>query len=98
MVTTAECPDLRPAVPVDTPKPPYPSEVRHLHIEGKVVVEGIVNTDGSVSDLQIIRSADPWLTKITLGAVGKWRYKPALCHDERVRVRFTTTASFFLEE
>lgn len=37
----------------------YPSTAQQRHIQGKVVAEFIVNTDGSVTDVRIARSLEP---------------------------------------
>ncbi len=40
-------------------------------------VEGTVQTDGSVTDLKVLRASDPDMITNSLAAVAEWRYSPA---------------------
>lgn len=82
---------------VSCPKPPYPDDVRRLRIEGRVIVQAVVETDGAVSDVKVVKSPDPQLSKVTLATVRKWRYEPASCDGVPVRAHLTMTATFRLD-
>jgi len=51
----------------------------------RVVLMYIVNTDGSVENVNLLGSADPEFDKIILEAVAKWRFKPAVKDGKDVR-------------
>ena len=68
------------------PVPPaYPSEARRLHIEGKVIIRAIINQDGAVGDLRVMRGQCPF-AKEAVGAVKQWRFTPTLLKGTSVRV------------
>lgn len=64
-------------VAVNSPQPVFPQEARRSGTSGQVTVSFTVNTDGSVSNLDII-SARPRgvFERPVQNAVRKWRYQP----------------------
>jgi len=65
-----------PAEPIYTVKAPYPDIARQAGVEGTVVVQALVGTDGRVRDTRILRSI-PMLNGAAQDAVRQWRFKPA---------------------
>jgi protein TonB len=65
--------------------PAYPSEARRLHIEGKVIIHAIINQDGTVGELRVMRGQCPF-AKEAVGAVKQWRFSPTLLNGTPVRV------------
>ena len=82
--------------------PVYPESVRGSAFEGKVVLEGLVTTDGVVDVLQILAPVDPAtmttvypdLARAAVEAVGGWRYEPTLLHGVPVDTRITISVTF----
>ena len=64
-------------MPVSTPQPAYPPEARRAGTSGEVTVSFTVNTDGSVSDVELV-SAKPRgvFDRSVQGAVRRWRFQP----------------------
>lgn len=64
-------------VPISTPQPAYPPEARRAGASGEVTVSFTVNTDGSVSDVELV-SAKPRgvFDRSVQGAVRRWRFQP----------------------
>lgn len=64
-------------VPVSTPQPAYPPQAQRLGTAGEVVVSFTVNSDGSVSNVEIV-SAKPRgvFERNVQTAVRKWRFQP----------------------
>jgi protein TonB len=60
------------------PEPPYPEEARKAKWAGTVVVEGVVNIDGRITNLMVIKSPGLGLDETTIQTVKTWRCKPAL--------------------
>lgn len=72
----------------------YPATTRHLN-EGKVIVNFIVEKDGTLSTIKIVRSLDPLLDAEAMRVVAqmpKWR--PAELNGEAVRVRYVLPIIF----
>jgi protein TonB len=76
-------------------KPNYPQIALQARIEGTVVLEAIVGTDGSVESLRYI-SGPPLLVQAAIEAVRQWRYQPTLLNGKPVSVETTITVIFKL--
>jgi protein TonB len=83
----------------ETKVPPlYPELARVARIEGRVVLQAVICTDGSVTDLEVLRCSHPKLgfEEAAVDAVRQWRYKPALLDGRPVEVYFTVLVDFEL--
>jgi periplasmic protein TonB len=80
--------------------PRYPEEVRRQRLQGAVIVQGILGTDGIVSDITVLQSPSRTLSDLAVEAVKQWRYTPAYCHDiaKPIRVQLTVTSTFRLNQ
>lgn len=67
--------DQRP-VPRVQIQPQYPFEMRRAGIEGEVVVEFIVDTNGDVRNPFVVRSTQREFEAAAIQAVSKWRFRP----------------------
>ena len=75
----------------------YPSICVEQGVQGRVIVNFVVNRDGSIVDVNTVRSPDPNLTKEAERVVKlmpKW--KPARQGNKTVRSRFTLPVMFRL--
>ena len=74
----------------------YPASAE-MGIGGKVFIEFVVEKDGSISSINVVRSADPDLSQEAIRvvkAMPKWI--PGMQRDKAVRVRFTIPITFQL--
>ena len=79
-------------------KPVYPEAARQLGIEGSVLLDGVIATDGSVLALQPASvTANSQLVQAATDAVRQWRYMPALLNGVPVEIQTTITINFRLE-
>ena len=69
---------------------------RRIHSEGEVVLEAVIERDGSVRDVRILKSVNPLLDKAALEAVATWRYRPALIGTRTVAVYLQVRIGFHL--
>ena len=76
--------------------PIYPSLARTVHVEGIVVLEATIDTEGVVTDLRVLRSV-PLLDDAALQAVRQWRYTPGQLNGQAVAVIITVTVRFALD-
>lgn len=73
--------------PIAIPKPEYPSLARQAGIEGQTVVKALVETDGSIREVQILKSSgNQMLDEAALAAARKAKFTPAKQRDTFVRV------------
>lgn len=64
--------------PLKSPVPNYPYEAKKKGIEGMTVVKMLVDTDGSVMDVEVLKSSgNQWLDEAALDAALKSKFKPA---------------------
>ncbi len=69
----------------------YPAKAAENGVQGRVIVQFVVNTDGSIIDPIILRSVDPYLDKEAIRvvkAMPKW--KPGTQRGKPVRVKYNT--------
>jgi protein TonB len=89
---------LRPPVPSSSNRAPkYTSGAKRARIEGVVVVQFIINKDGTVGKITIV-SGPVELGKIVLKTVAKWRFKPATRGGVPVAFKKTMQIQFRLEK
>jgi protein TonB len=75
----------------------YPRQAQRMGIEGNVLVRFVINTDGSVQDVELVRSVDPALDKAAVDViVNSPQWKPGLHHGRPVRSRMTIPIKFKL--
>jgi protein TonB len=72
----------------------YPDLAIKAGIEGLVVVQFVVERDGSVSDVAVMRSANDILDRAAVEAVKQLKFTPGLQRDKPVRVRFALPVRF----
>ena len=79
-------------------RPQYTSDAMRAKVQGTVLLECVVRPDGSVSDVQIVRSLDPTfgLDQQAVAAAKKWRFAPGTRQGEPVAVQITIELTFTL--
>ena len=76
----------------------YPFEMRRLGVEGEVVVEFVVDSEGNVSDAFAVRSSQSEFEANALASVNKWKFKPGVKAAQNVNTRMQVPIVFALEE
>lgn len=74
----------------------YPRMARDAGAEGNVIVQFVVERDGSVSDATVLRSPNALLSEAALAAVRESRFEPGHQRGIPVRVRYTLPVRFVL--
>ena len=75
----------------------YPQISQENGVQGRVIVQFVVNADGSIVDPVVVRGVDPYLDKEALRVIKlmpKW--KPGKQRGKAVRVRYTQPVLFRL--
>ncbi|HYL64337.1 MAG TPA: energy transducer TonB [Candidatus Methylomirabilis sp.] len=81
---------------VAQPKPTYPELARHARIQGMVVLQVKVKTDGSV-EVQKVLQGEPVLAEAATETVNKrWRARPAVINGTKVETISTVKFDFEL--
>ena len=77
-------------------KPIYPPEAQSARIQGIVILEITVGTDGKVTNARPVRSI-PLLDEAAIDAVRQWEFVPTLVNGVPVPIIITVTVSFALD-
>jgi periplasmic protein TonB len=79
-------------------KPQYTSDAMRAKIQGAVLLQCVVRPDGSVSDIQVVRSLDPTfgLDQQAMAAAKQWRFQPGTRMGAPVSVQITIELTFTL--
>lgn len=76
----------------------YPKEAENKNVQGRVIVQFVVNTDGSIVEAKIARSIDPQLDEEALRVVNEMpKWKPGTQKGKPVRVKYTVPIVFRLK-
>ena len=84
----------QPTKTVDVP-PIYPPMAIAARVDGTVIIEAVIDTNGRVQSARVLRSI-PLLDTAALTAVGQWSYTPSLLNGVPVPVIMTVTVTFKL--
>jgi periplasmic protein TonB len=87
--------DIKPPQKVVHVAPVYPPLARAARVEGIVILEAVIDEDGSVRDVRLLRSVQ-LLDAAASEAVRQWRFTPTLLNGQPVPVVMTITVAFKL--
>jgi TonB family protein len=89
---------VTPPVDLYVPKPQYTPDAMRARIQGKVLIECVVETNGTCTKTRVVRSLDPTfgLDQEALKAAGMFRFRPGMRMGEPVAVLVTIELSFSL--
>lgn len=76
----------------------YPTIPQENGVQGKVTVQFVVNKDGSIVDVKVLRGVDPYLDREALRVISSMpRWKPGKQRGVPVRCKFTVPVTFKLK-
>ena len=76
--------------------PAYTEQARKAKLEGTVVLNLVVQRDGSVRNVRVVQSLDLGLNEKAIEAVQKWRFRPGMKNGEPVDVAAIIEVTFRL--
>jgi TonB family protein len=91
-----QCDDMVRAELLDKVSAIYPPESRANRESGRIAIYGVVETDGSISHMTIVKQGPKSLERAAVEAVRQWRYKPAMCGSTPIRSETNVEVSFSL--
>ena len=78
-------------------RPVYPEDAKAASVEGVVILQVVISTDGSVLEASVLRSV-PMLDDAAQHAVLQWRFEPTLLNGEPVEMEMVVTVNFTLSK
>jgi protein TonB len=85
---------LEPATIVSKVGPAYPEAARRAGVEGTVVLQVTIGSDGRVTSVDVVRGLPLGLSEAAASAVRRWLYRPArgrsgpIASRKEVRIEF----------
>ena len=76
--------------------PEYPRTLRDAGLEGTVIVEGRIGTDGLASDLKVVSDVHPALASAAVEAVQAERWEPGRVRGVAIEVPLRMTIDYIL--
>lgn len=79
--------------------PSYTEEARKERIQGLVIVQTVIDRQGRIENVKVLKGLPHGLTEAAVEAVRQWRFEPALDGDGNpVSVYYNLTINFRLDE
>jgi protein TonB len=76
--------------------PVYPELARRARMEGAVILQATIDTQGNVKDVEMLRPLGLGLDVAAMDAVKQWKYTPTFYNGRPVEVLLTVTVVFEL--
>ena len=89
---------IQPPTLIKRVEPTYPPMAVSAHLQGMVILEAIVDEDGTVKEVKVLRSVNPLLDREALAAVRQWRYAPVVLNGTPVPFVLSVSLTFSLQE
>jgi TonB family protein len=89
---------LRPPVKLRHVPPQYPLDLQSAAVEGVVVLEGVIGTNGFIAAPRERSSAHPALAAAAVQAVTNWEFAPTRLNGVPVDTNITVTVDFRIQE
>ncbi|HEV2853758.1 MAG TPA: TonB family protein [Thermoanaerobaculia bacterium] len=84
-------------VPVHQVQPRYTENARRAGVQGMVTVEAIIDEQGNVDNVRVLRGLPMGLDREAAAAIQQWKFKPAMMGSRPVKVYFTLTVNFTIQ-
>jgi protein TonB len=86
---------VKPPTKMKHVSPAYPDIARSAGVQGVVILETIIGSDGKVADARVLRSI-PLLDQAAIDAVMQWEFTPTLLNGQPTPIIMTVTVQFTL--
>jgi protein TonB len=78
-------------------QPRYSEQARRAGVQGMVIVEAVIDEQGNVTNVRLIRGLPMALDQAAMQAVQQWQFKPARLNGHPVKVYYTLTVNFTIQ-
>jgi TonB family protein len=75
--------------------PSYPAAARQSGIEGRVMIDAVIDTAGKLTNMRVV-SGPPLLQRAALDSLRNWKYQPGYLDDKPVQTKISITVEFRL--
>jgi TonB family protein len=88
--------DLSSPVPLKKVDPKYPPTLIAERVEGEVVLYGVIDKEGLVGQIQVVRGIDDQLDENAKNALAQWKFRPASKAGEPTEVEVIAHIPFHI--
>ena len=74
--------------------PKYPLEVMRQNVQGTVTLYAIIHSDGSVSDVRVLRGVDDRIDEYAREALAGWQFRPGTKNGTPVDIEAVVAVPF----
>jgi len=89
--------DVKAPIVVNRAEPEYTDVARKAHVTGVVIVEAVIDKNGNVDHVKVLKGLPMGLSDAAAAAVKRWKFKPGTLSGEPVDVIFDLTVNFTLQ-
>ena len=89
--------DVKAPIAINRVEPQYTEVARKARIEGMVIIEAIIDRNGNVTDVRILKPLPLGLGDAALEAVKRWKFQPGTLNGQPVPVIYNLTVNFRLQ-
>ncbi len=89
--------DVQKPEKLSAPQPQYTEIARKARIQGVVILQAIIDEQGNVTNVKVLKGLPMGLSEEAERAVSQWQFKPATLNGRPVAVYFNLTVNFQLQ-
>jgi periplasmic protein TonB len=89
--------DVKAPNKLSAPQPQYTEIARKARIQGVVIVQAIIDKQGNVTDVKVLKGLPMGLDQAAVDAIRKWKFEPATLNGKPVDVYYNLTVNFTLQ-
>jgi TonB family protein len=83
---------------ISSPAPVYTESARRARVTGTVILEAIINEQGDVENVRVLKGQPMGLDQAAVDAVKTWKFKPAMLEGKPVKVYYVLTVNFQVDD
>jgi protein TonB len=89
--------DVVPPEKTFNPQPQYTEIARKARLQGVVIVQAIIDKQGTVTNVKVLKGLGMGLDQAAVEAIKKWKFEPATLNGKPVAVYYNLTVNFRLQ-